>query len=70
MAGQAKKPKKSKKQLERESLQLSLTERRVRLGLTVVVSLSGVVGLWLSHWTVAVGSALAAGASALGGRLR
>lgn len=62
---------KSKKELERESLELDLTERRVFLGLSVTLTLTTVVTPFLGlHWTVPTGAGIGAGLSAMSGRLK
>jgi hypothetical protein len=65
------KPKRTKKELQRKSEELALVERRVLLGLTVILALVSAVSPFLgTHWMVSAGSGVAAGLSALGGRLR
>ncbi|MGO9763604.1 MAG: hypothetical protein ACLP1Q_20320 [Solirubrobacteraceae bacterium] len=73
MAGQQHK---SKKELERESRELELTERRVRLALsvipaltTLILTLATVISPFLgAHWMVPTGTSIGAGLTALGGR--
>lgn len=66
MAGQQHK---TKKELKRESRELELTERRVYLGLAVLLTLTTAVSSFLgAHWTVPAGAGLGAGLTALRGR--
>ncbi len=61
---------KTRKELERESLELELTERRVYLCTSVVLTLATFVSPLLgAHWTVPAGAGAGAGLSALRGRL-
>jgi hypothetical protein len=65
------KPYKSKKDLQRESLELTLTERRVFLFLTVVFALTTVVSPLLGvHGPLQATTGVGAGLSALVGHLR
>jgi hypothetical protein len=60
---------KSNKELKRESRELELTERRVFLGLSVILALTTVVSpLFGAHWTVPAGAGIGAGLSAARGR--
>jgi hypothetical protein len=68
MAGQQHK---SKKDLERESRELALTERRVYLGQSVFLTLATAISPFLgAHWTVQAGTGAGAALSALTGRLK
>jgi hypothetical protein len=68
MAGQKHK---SKKALERESRELALTERRVYLSLSVLLTLATAISPFLRvHWTVPAGTGIGAALSALTGRLK
>lgn len=67
MAGQQHR---TKKELRRKSRELELTERRVYLSLSVVLTLATVVSPFLgAHWAVPAGSGVGAGLAALRGRL-
>ncbi len=60
---------KSKKELKRESRELELTERRIFLGLSVILTLTTVVSPFLGmHWAVPAGAGIGAGLSAVRGR--
>jgi hypothetical protein len=60
---------KSKKELQRESRELELTERRVFLGLSVTLTVTTVVGPFFGmHWAVPAGAGIGAGLSAVRGR--
>jgi hypothetical protein len=60
---------KSKKELKRESRELELTERRVFLGLSVMLTLTTVISPLLGvHWAVPAGAGIGAGLSAARGR--
>jgi hypothetical protein len=68
MAGQQNK---SKKDLKRESRELELTERRVYLRLSVVLTLTTAISPVLgAHWTVPAGTGIGAGLTALTSRLK
>lgn len=61
---------KSKKELERESRELELTERRVYLSLSVVLTLTTAISPFIgAHWTVPASTGVGAGLTALRGRL-
>ena len=63
-------PKWTRDQLCRKSEELALIERMVFLGLTIVLTLGAAMSEFFgAHWTVSVGSGLAACLSALGARL-
>jgi hypothetical protein len=67
----ARPPRKSKKDLKRESLQLALTERRVFLFLTVVFALTTAISPLLgAHWPLPTGAGFGATLSGIGSYLR
>ena len=67
----ASKPHKTKKELQRESMELALTERRCFLRVTMVLSLSTALSSVLgAHWTLPAGTGIGAALSALSGYLR
>jgi hypothetical protein len=65
------KPQKTKKENQRASEELALVERAVLLVLAVVLALVSAISSALgAHWTVSVGSGVAAAISALGAHSR